>query len=104
MIAKRYCGSLIIDDKCTLRRTASAEAAKLLGPIVKQGTTKLSKVLWEASKEKVGGAFSCVAGYAKETGNSILSKLGFRKGQEGQFTEIEGVTENTAGPSESEKP
>ena len=47
IIARRYCGSLVVAERRTLRRAASAEAAKLLGTIVRQGTTKLSRALWE---------------------------------------------------------
>jgi hypothetical protein len=37
IIARRYCGSLVISEKRTLRCAASAEAAKSLGSIVKPG-------------------------------------------------------------------
>ncbi len=74
IIARRYCGSLVLAEKRTLRRAASAEAAKLLGSIVRQGTTKLSKALWKVSKGKVGGIFSGMKEYAKEAGSSLLCK------------------------------
>ena len=82
IIARRYCGSLVIAEKRLLRRAASAEAAKLLGSIVKQGTAKLSKALFKASKNKVGGIFSGMKGYAKEAGSSLLAKVGLQKTQE----------------------
>jgi len=91
IIARRYCGSLVVAEKRTLRRTASAEAAKLLGSIVKQGTAKLSKALWESSKGKVGTAFSGVSDYVKEAGNSILAKVGLRKSKETLLSEIEAM-------------
>ncbi len=82
IIAKRYCGSLVLAEKRTLRRTASAEAAKLLGSIVRQGTAKLSKALWKASKGKVGGFFSGMKEAAREAGNSFLTKVGLQKTKE----------------------
>ncbi len=89
IIARRYCGSLAISEKRTLRRAASAEAAKLLGSIVKQGTTKLSKALWKASKEKVGNVWSSMKEYAKETGNSLLEIVGLQTSKEAFDVKIE---------------
>ena len=82
IIARRYCGSLVISEKRTLRRAASAEAAKLLGSIVRQGTGKLSKALLKASKDKVGGIFSGMKEYAKEAGSSLFAKVGLQKTKE----------------------
>lgn len=81
IITKRYCGSLVIAEKRTLRRTAGAEAAKLLGSIVKQGTSRVSKMVWELSKDRLGAAVSGAAGHVKEAGNSLLSRIGIRKGK-----------------------
>ncbi len=91
IIARRYCGSLVITEKRTLRRTASAEAAKLLGSIVKEGTTKLSKALWKASKGKVDSVFSGMREYAKEAGSSLLAKVGLQKTKEALETKIETI-------------
>ena len=95
IIARRYCGSLVSSEKRTLRRAASAEAAKLLGSIVKQGTTRLSKALWKASKGKVGGLFSGMKEYAKEAGSSLLVKVGLQKTKEALDAEIEANTSQT---------
>jgi len=79
IIAKRYCGSLVLVERKSIRRWAAAEAAKLLGSIVRQGTGRVSKALWEASKGKAGGAVSGVAGFARGVKDSLLSKLGVTK-------------------------
>jgi hypothetical protein len=92
IIARRYCGSLVIAEKRLLRRAASAEAATLLGSIVKQGTAKLSKALLKASKDKVGGIFSGMKEYAKEAGSSLLAKVGLQKTKEVLDAEIEVIT------------
>ena len=92
IIARRYCGSLVVSEKRTLLRAASAEAAKLLGSIVKHGTTKLSKALWKASKGKVGNLFSSMKEYAKETGSSFLEKVGLQKTKEAFDARIEAIT------------
>jgi hypothetical protein len=92
IIARRYCGSLVISEKRTLRRAASAEAAKLLGSIVKQGTAKLSKALWKASKGKVGNVLSSMKEYAKGAGSSLLEKVGLQKTKETFDAGIEAIT------------
>lgn len=80
IVAKRYCGSLILAEKRTVRRLATAEAARLLGSIVRQGSTRLSRVLWETSKGKVSGTVGGMKGYARNAGLSLLSRVGLRKG------------------------
>jgi hypothetical protein len=100
IIARRYCGSLVLTEKRTLRRTASAEAAKLLGSIVRQGTMKLSKALWKVSKGKADGFFSGVKGYAKEAGSSLLAKVGLQKKKEAFDSEIEAIPMKTIEPSD----
>jgi hypothetical protein len=105
IIARRYCGSLVLAERRTLRRAASAEAATLLGSIVRQGTTKLSKALWKASKGKVGGLFSGMKEYAKEAGSSLLAKVGLQKTKETLDAEIETITSKTidrSGPATDE--
>ena len=108
IIARRYCGSLVIAEKRTLRRAASAEAAKLLGSIVKQGTAKLSKALWKASKGKVGNVFSNMKEYAKGTGSSLLAKVGLQKTKEAFEKKYETNTsrakDRSISPSEDTKP
>jgi len=101
IIARRYCGSLVIDEKRSIRRAASAEAAKLLGSIVKQGTAKLSKALWKASKGKVSSVFSGMKEYAKETGSSLLAKIGLQKTKEGLEEEDETIPSKTEDHSPS---
>ena len=76
--------------------------SKLIGSIAKQGTARISKALWEASKGKVGTAVSGMKGYAKETGNSILSKVGLRRSQEALSTEIQANTATSADLSNPE--
>jgi|GEM_PF-1106614 len=82
IIARRWCGSLVVADRRTLRRTATAEAAKLLGTIVKSGTARISRGLWAASKDKVGGAFSGLTGFARDIKDSLFALLKLKKGEE----------------------
>jgi hypothetical protein len=79
ILARRYCGSLVLSDRRTLRRLAAGEAAKLLGSIVKSGTASISRALWHTSKGRVGGAFSGLSGIAGDIRDSLLSRLGRKK-------------------------
>jgi hypothetical protein len=104
MIARRYCGSFVVAERRTLRRAASAEAAKMLGTIVRQGTTQLSRALWETSKGKVGTAFSGMKGYARKRRDSILSRVGLRKDKEApEEMESTRLTAGNLSESESEE-
>jgi len=67
MIAKRYCAGVVLPPKGALRRSASAEAAKLLGAIVAGGTAKLSGAIWSAVRSQSGRAIGGVAGSVRGT-------------------------------------
>jgi hypothetical protein len=67
----------------------------LLGSIVRQGTTKLSKALWNVSKGKVSGLFSGMKESAKEVGISLLAKVGLQKTKEALEAEIEAINSKT---------
>jgi hypothetical protein len=56
MIARRYCGALVVEPPAALRRRATTEAAGLLGAIVAEGSTRITRALWTSSREKVGDA------------------------------------------------
>ena len=66
MIAKRYCGSLVVEKKGVMRRLASAEAAKLLMTIGGDLTRKLAPALVGAARTKLTGTLTGAAsGFAK---------------------------------------
>jgi hypothetical protein len=72
-IARRYCGSLVIAEK---RRCAAQQQKQLLGGIVKQGTARVTKAVWETSRAKAGTAATGARKYAKQASLSFLSKIG----------------------------
>ncbi len=76
MIARRHCAALVKPERRSLRRAATVDAARLLGAVVKQGAAKVSKAVWDASKEKMDSTVSGVKEYAKRTARSLISKLG----------------------------
>jgi hypothetical protein len=73
-IAKRYCGSLCRIERRSIRRAATIEAARLLGPVIVQGTGRISKAVWDVSKEKVGSKISDAAARMKKTGQRFFRK------------------------------
>jgi hypothetical protein len=82
IIARRYCGSLVTPEKKDLRKAAGAEAAKLLGSIVRQGASTVSKAIWDAAKSKASDTVTGVTDYAKSAGKSFLNKVGLQKRKE----------------------
>jgi hypothetical protein len=61
---------------------------------------KLSKALWQASRDKAGKTLSNVSGYAKEVGDSLLSKVGIRKSKGTALTaEMDTGLDTTPDPS-----
>jgi len=53
MIAKAYCGSLVAQPRTKLRRSATAEAARLLSGIVKESGARVRDALWQEVKQKL---------------------------------------------------
>ena len=54
-ITKQYCGSLIQQETRFIRRTASVQAAQMLGSIVLASSKKVTSAIYEAAKKKTGG-------------------------------------------------
>jgi hypothetical protein len=53
MIAKAYCGALVAQPRTRLRRSATAEAARLLSGIVKESGARVRDSLWQEVKQKL---------------------------------------------------
>ena len=54
IIARQYCGSLVIPEKRILRRIAAAEAARLLLPLVWEGGRRISSSTFRAMRNRFG--------------------------------------------------
>ena len=70
MITKEYCRCTTQIERKGLRRAATVRAAKLLGSIVSDGTRKLSRAAFDASKAKVRDAFTRLVTRRPETAES----------------------------------
>jgi hypothetical protein len=53
MIAKAYCGSLVAQPRTKLRRSATAESARMLSGIVKESGARVRDALWQEVKQKL---------------------------------------------------
>lgn len=68
MIAKEYCRAVTRVEKRGVRRTATLQAAKLLGSIVRDGTVRLSKAALTASKTRMTETFAWMRRRGPQTG------------------------------------
>lgn len=66
-LASGYCGSVVRPTPSSLRRTATVQAAGMLGPVAKQGAERVGLAMWDAAKSTTGGATSALANAARNT-------------------------------------
>ena len=66
-LANAYCGSMIKPTPRALRRTATVQAAGMLGAVAKQGSERVGLAIWDAAKSTGGSATSALVGAAKNT-------------------------------------
>jgi hypothetical protein len=71
LIAKRYCGAIVVQPKPALRRAASAEAAAMLGGIVAAGTATISGAIWGAVRETGARTLDGVKGRVAATVSTV---------------------------------
>jgi hypothetical protein len=57
MIAKAYCGSLVAQPRTKLRRSATAESARLLSGIVRESGARVRDAIWAEIKQKLPRAW-----------------------------------------------
>ena len=79
MITKKYCGMLVQQKRGILRRSASAEAAKLLGTVVSVGLKKVAVGIAKASGSKVTQPFTAVYGHARKSVKGVMTNSKRRK-------------------------
>jgi len=83
-IARTYSGALLRQERSALRRSASANAAAMLGSIVVGGAGKLSKAVARASGRSMRGVVAGVGRKVKGAGASLAGQLPFGKDDPGQ--------------------
>ncbi len=77
VIAKRYCGALVVPEPRALRRAAAAEAAGMLAAITRDGAKRVAQAFWDASRTKAADTVRGFGDSVKETVRSLAERLGF---------------------------
>ena len=83
LIAGEYCRALVRPEKRSLRTTAVARAAAMLGSIAADGAAKVVAAVAKASGRTVTGAVSGVGRRMKNAGEALADRLPFRSGKGG---------------------
>jgi len=76
IIAKRYCGALVLPEPRAVRRLAVSQAGQMLGAIAQDGAKRLAGALWAASKTRVGDAARGMTATAQEAVRVLVERLG----------------------------
>jgi hypothetical protein len=66
-LASGYCASMIKPSTRSLRRTATVEAAGMLGSVARGGSERVGTAMWDAAKRTSSGTASVLANAAKST-------------------------------------
>jgi hypothetical protein len=74
MITKKYCGSTVQEKRGIMRRSASAEAAKVLGGVVSEGMKKVAIGVAKATGSKMTSPFTSAYGYAKRSASNLVKR------------------------------
>lgn len=74
-ISKRYCNTLLAQDRRVLRRSATAEAATLLAGVTAAGTIQLSRAFGTVIKSKLGNAVDSLGDSARAASAAVRMKM-----------------------------
>lgn len=77
VIARRYCGALVLPEPRVLRRAAATEAAGMLAGITRAGAKRVAQAFWNASRTKAHDTVRGFGDSVKETMRSLAERLGF---------------------------
>ena len=77
IIAKRYCGALVLPEPRTVRRVAVSQAAQMLGAIAQDGAKRVAGAFWTASKTRAGEAARGMAVTVQGAVKTLIERLGF---------------------------
>jgi hypothetical protein len=77
VIAKRYCGALVVPERRALRRAAASEAAGMLAGITRDGARRVAQAFWNASRTKAADTVRGFGDSVKESMRVLVERLGF---------------------------
>ena len=86
MITRQYCNALVTRDKSLIRKSAIAEASKLLGSTVSAGAKRVTKSFAGAVKNKMKGVATKTGERIRSAATSITGATGPKEAQENPET------------------
>jgi hypothetical protein len=98
IIARRYCGALILPERRALRRLAVSQAAQMLGAIARDGARRVGGAFWAASKVRAGDAARGFGESVKQAVRALAQWLGFRPGDAVEVAKLPSETGSDGGP------
>jgi len=92
IIAKRYCGALVLPEPRALRRLAVSQAAQMLGTIARDGARRVGGAFWAAAKGRMGDAARGFGDSVKLAVRALAQWLGFSLGEAVEVAELPSET------------
>ena len=88
IIAKKYCGALVLPERRVLRRSAVSQAAQMLGAIARDGARRVVGAFLTASKTRAGDAARGFGESVKQAVRTLAQWLGFSLGEAVEVAEL----------------
>ena len=88
IIAKRYCGALVLPERRAVRRAAVSQAAQMLGTIARDGAKRVVGAFLAASKARAGDAVRGFGDSVKQGIRALCHWLGFSTDEPSDAIEV----------------
>ena len=88
IIARRYCGALVLPERRVLRRSAVSQAAQMLGAIARDGARRVVGAFLAASKARAGDAARGFSDSVKQGIRTLVHWLGFPTSDPAEALEV----------------
>ncbi|MFB3817225.1 MAG: DUF697 domain-containing protein [Candidatus Methylomirabilales bacterium] len=75
LIARSYCGALVLPERRALRRLAVSQAAQMLGLVVKDCARRVGAAFVTASRARTGDAAREIGAYVRRAGTALADRL-----------------------------
>lgn len=88
IIAKRYCGALVLPERRALRRAAVSQATQMLGTIARDGARRVVGAFLAASRARAGDAARGVGDSVRQGVRTLFHWLGFSTSEPSAAIEV----------------
>jgi len=75
LIARAYCGGLVVPERRSLRRSAVSQAAQMLGVIARDCARRVAVAFVTASRARTGDAAREMSSYVRRAGMALAERL-----------------------------